>query len=143
MSNPSLASVSRPFGGPLAAVLAIDGLSCAATGVLLLAAGGPIAALISPTPEVFGIGVAAVCRGIGLFLIAFAALALAAARLKRTGLVWEVIVLNVLWVVGSVLLVEFAWDGLTVIGRIAIIAVALWVALLVALQGASLRRARA
>ena len=139
----SLASISRPLGGPLGAVLTVDALSCAATGALLVVLGGPIAGLISPAPELFGVAVATVCRGVGLFLIAFAALAYAAARSRRAGLVWEVIGLNVLWVVGSVLLVEFAWDGLTLIGRIAILAVALWVALLVALQGVGLKRLQA
>jgi hypothetical protein len=138
-----LASVTRSLGGPLGALLTVDGISCAATGALLLAAGGPIAGLISPAPELFGYTVASVCHGVGVFLVAFAGLALVAARTKRTGLVWEVMALNVLWVIGSVLLVELAWDGLTLVGRLAIIAVALWVAMLVALQGVSLKRAQA
>jgi hypothetical protein len=137
----SIASITRALGGPLGATLTVDALSCAATGVLLVAAGDPIAALLSPAPELFGFTMATICRGVGLFLIAFAGLAFAAARFRHAGLVWEVIVLNVLWVIGSVVLVEFAWDGLTLLGRIAILVVALWVALLVLLQGAGLRRA--
>jgi hypothetical protein len=137
----SLDTMTRSLGGPLSAILAVDGISCAATGGLLLVLGGPIAALISPVPEVFGYAAASVVRGVGVFLLAFAGLALLAARTRHTGLVWEVIVLNVAWVIASVVLVELAWDGLTLIGRIAILAVALWVAALVALQGVSLRRA--
>jgi hypothetical protein len=137
------ASVTRSLGGPLGALLTVDGISCAATGGLLLVLGGPIAGLISPVPDVFGYAAATVVRGVGVFLLAFAGLALLAARTRHTGLVWEVIALNVLWVVGSVLLVELAWDGLTLIGRIAILTVALWVGMLVALQGVSLRRAQA
>jgi len=139
----SLASIGRPLGGPLAAVLAIDGISCAATGALLLALAGPVADLIAPAPVLFDYPVAAVCRGVGMFLLAFAGLALVAARTRRAGLVIEVIALNALWAVGSVVLVEFAWDGLTLLGRLAILAIALWVALLAVLQGIGLRRLRA
>lgn len=125
--------------------LTLDAITSGASGLLLLVAGGPIAALLSPASELFGIGLPMLCRSVGLFLLAFAGLALVAARSApaRTGLVWEVFALNVAWVIGSILLVELAWDGLTLLGRLAIVAVALVVAVFALLQGVGLKRARA
>ena len=130
---------------PLGLTLTLDAITSAASGVLLLVAGGPIAALASPATDLFGIALPTICRAVGLFLLAFAALALIAARGApiRRGLVWEVFALNVAWVIGSVILVELAWDGLTLLGRLAIIAVAAVVAVFALLQGVGLKRARA
>ena len=130
---------------PLALTLKLDALTSAASGLLLLVAGGPIAELASPASELFGFALPTVCRAVGLFLLAFAALTLVAARGVpiRRGLVWEVFALNVAWVIGSAILVELAWDGLTLLGRLAIIAVALVVAVFALLQGVGLKRARA
>ena len=61
----------------------------------------------------------------------------------RAGLVWEVLAINVAWVIGSAVLVELAWDGLTLLGRLAIVAVALMVAVFALLQGIGLRRVQA
>jgi hypothetical protein len=130
---------------PLSLTLTLDAITSGASGLLLLVAGGPIATLLSPASELFGFALPTVCRAVGLFLLVFAGLALAAARAApaRTGLVWEVLVLNIAWVLGSVLLVELAWDGLTLLGRLAIIAVALVVAVFALLQGVGLKRAQA
>lgn len=129
----------------LSLTLTLDAITSAASGLLLLVAGGPIATLISPASELFGVGLPTVCRAVGLFLLVFAGLALVASRSvpARTGLVWEVFALNVAWVIGSVVLVELAWDGLTLLGRLAIVAVALVVAAFALLQGVGLKRARA
>lgn len=130
---------------PLSLTLTLDAVTSAASGLLLLLAGGPIAALLSPETELLGFALPTVCRAAGLFLLLFAGLALAAARAApaRTGLAWEVLGLNLAWVVGSALLVVQAWDGLTLLGRLAILAVALVVAVFALLQGVGLKRARA
>jgi hypothetical protein len=129
----------------LSLTLALDAATSGVSGLLLLTAAGPIAALLSPAGELFGLALPTLCRAVGLFLLAFAGLALVAARSKpvRAGLVWEVLAINVAWVIGSAVLVELAWDGLTLLGRLAIVAVALMVAVFALLQGIGLRRVQA
>src|SRR5262245_30600466 len=92
----------------LRTVLAVDAVTCSATGVLLTATADVLA-------EPLGLP-AALLKGAGLSLFPFAAFL--AYLTRRSELspapVWFVIALNVLWVLDSALL--FAWTAPTALG---------------------------
>jgi hypothetical protein len=115
-------------------VLLINALSSGATGILLIAIADTAAAIFeAPYPGVF--------RGVGLFLLAFALLVFLVFRsttVTKKG-VLLVTVLDILWVIVSVLFVIFDGNVISVIGNILIIAVALWVAAMAFFQSRGIK----
>ncbi|MEO6287558.1 MAG: hypothetical protein ABIN80_23435 [Dyadobacter sp.] len=79
---------------------------------------------------------------VGLFLLVFATLVFSVSRRNplNANLVRLVIVLDVLWVVGSFAIVLFQPFAISVVGYVAIGAVALWVAAMAYLQSAGLKQ---
>jgi hypothetical protein len=113
--------------------LQLDGVASGATGLLLLAAAGPFAALAGlPGPGI--------PRAVGGVLVMYAAALLwnAGRATVSRGQAVAAVVLNALWVLGSVVLIV---DGpLTLIGNLAVAAVALAVLLFGTLEAVGLRR---
>lgn len=114
-------------------------LDAAATGALAVV-------LLAAAPFVDGlVGIATpLLYGFGALLLAYAlVLELAVARQPRPALVWEVILLNVLWVAASVAVVLTDALTLTTFGTVVVLAQAAAVAVLADLQYLALRRAGA
>ena len=116
--------------------LQLDGVASGLCGLLLLLAAGPFSTLAGlPGPGV--------ARAVGAGLLVFAAALLwnAARAHVSAGQALVTVVLNVAWILGSTLLIA---DGpLTVLGNVAVGAVALAVVLFVVLEIVGLRRLRA
>ena len=117
--------------------LLIDATASGATG-FLLAAG---AAQLEP---VLGLPVA-LMRGVGIFLIPFAAFLawLAPRALEWRGLVWTIVIGNVMWVLASVLLLESGWVAPTTLGTTFVAAQAVAVAVFAYLEYRVVARTRA
>ncbi|RAI56970.1 hypothetical protein [Roseicella frigidaeris] len=118
----------------LRAVLWADAASCAAMGLLL-------AALATPLARWFGLP-AAMLLQVGIVLLGFALLVggLAWRRASPHLLVWAVILGNALWALDSLLLLVSGWVAPTLPGGLFVVAQALVVAVLAALEHAGLRR---
>ena len=116
-------------------VLLINALSSGATGLLLLAAPDALS-------QLFDVSGHAPFWVTGLFLVVFAALVYYASSRKTLGrsLVKVIIYLDLLWVLGSVLLVWLQGTTISWWGNGLILGVALWVAAMAYLQQAGLRR---
>jgi len=113
--------------------LQLDGVASGATGLVLLAAAGPFAALAGlPGPGI--------ARAVGGVLVLYAAALLwnaGRARVSR-GQALAAVVLNAVWVLGSAVLIV---DGsLTLLGNAAVAVVALAVLLFAMLEAVGLRR---
>lgn len=129
-------AVTRDGGRLLRFALRLDAAASAGLGVLALAA-APVLDDLLGTP-------AAVLRGTGAFLVAYAlALVVLATRptIPRPG-AWTVVVGNAVWVLGSVGAVVLGRDQLTGLGVGVVLAQAAAVALFAELQWSGLRRAR-
>jgi hypothetical protein len=115
--------------------LRLDGVASGATGLLLLATAGPFAALAGlPGPGI--------ARTVGGALVIYAAALFwnAGRATVNRGQALAAVVLNVLWVLGSAVLIV---DGpLTLLGNLAVAAVAAAVLLFAVLQTVGLRRLR-
>jgi hypothetical protein len=113
--------------------LQLDGIASGLCGALLLLTAGPISALIGlPNPGL--------ARAVGAGLLVFAAALLwnAARPSISRGEAVGTVVLNVAWVLGSALVVV---DGpLTLVGNLAVVAVAAAVVLFTVLEIVGLRR---
>jgi hypothetical protein len=114
-------------------VLFLNGISSGATGALLAVFAGTFASwfgVTTPTPFV----------AVGFFLVAFAALVVAAALLQPSapGLVRLIIVLDIAWVLVSILVVVL--QPFALIGNLLILGVAAWVAAMAGLQRRGLRQ---
>ncbi|MBT1711496.1 hypothetical protein KK062_24855 [Fulvivirgaceae bacterium PWU5] len=110
-------------------VLFLNGISSGATGALLAVFAGTFASwfgVTTPTPFV----------EVGLFLVAFAALVIVAAlrQPQAPGLVRLIIVLDVSWVLVSILVVVLQPVALSLVGNLLILGVAAWVAAMAGLQ---------
>jgi hypothetical protein len=117
-------------------VLALDAVSSAAMGALLLLALTPLTGLLGlPRPLLLWAG---------LSLLPFAALVgwLATRELPPRAGVWAVIILNAFWAVDSLLLLLAGWIEPTFLGAAFVVFQALFVGLLGALEIAELRRLR-
>ena len=115
--------------------LQLDGIASGLTGVLLLLGAGPISALI-------GLSEPTLPRVIGALLAVYAAALLwnaARARVSR-GETVAAVVLNAGWVLGSIAVIEFG--PLTMLGNVAVAAVALAVLAFAILEILGLRRLR-
>lgn len=117
--------------------LTADAIATAATGALL-AVGGALLADLTGLP-------AAATLPLGLFLIAFAALVGWVGMQRETprGAAMLIIIVNSAWVVASVIVVLAGSFPLTLLGVAFVLAQAIAVAALVALQWVGLGRARA
>lgn len=116
-------------------VLFLNGISSGATGALLAMFAGMFASwfgVITPIPFV----------EIGLFLVAFAALVIVAALRQplAPGLVRLILVLDVSWVLISILVVVLQPFALSLVGNLLILGVAAWVAAMAGLQWHGLRQ---
>ena len=116
-------------------VLLVNGLSSGATGVLLVVMGQFAAGL-------FGVSQPYAFWGTGIFLIAFAILVCMEGfqSTPRPSRVRLISTLDILWVIGSVVIVLFQMFNLTLLGYILIAGVAAWVALMAFLQISGLRK---
>ena len=117
-------------------VLALDAISSAAMGVLLLLALTPLTGLLGlPRPLLLWAG---------LSLLPFAALVgwLATRELPPRAAVWAVVVLNAFWAVDSLLLLLAGWVEPTLLGAVFVVFQALVVGLFAVLQLTGLRRIR-
>jgi hypothetical protein len=116
--------------------LQLDGVASGLTGLLLLVAAGPISTLI-------GVSAPVVARIVGAGLVAFAAALVWNARRATVarGEVVLTVALNVAWVVGSAVLI--ALGPLTLLGDLAVAAVAAAVFGFTVLEVVGLRRLQA
>jgi hypothetical protein len=116
-------------------VLLINATSSGATGALLMLFPAPIAHL-------FGVEATMPFVAVGLFLLVFA-MAVGyegMQKIPRANRVQGIIILDVSWVVGSVVAVGLLFSTLSLLGNLAILAVAGWVAGMAFLQARGLRR---
>jgi hypothetical protein len=115
--------------------LQLDGVASGLCGLLLLAAAGPVSALM-------GLAGPGIARIVGALLVLYAAALLwngARATVSRAG-VLAAVGLNALWVVGSAVVIL---DGpLTALGNLAVAAVAVAVLLFAVLEAVGLARLR-
>jgi hypothetical protein len=116
--------------------LQLDGVASGLTGLLLLVAAGPISTLI-------GVSAPVVARIVGAGLVAFAAALVWNARRATVarGEVVLTVALNVTWVVGSAVLIVLG--PLTLLGNLAVAAVAAAVLGFTVLEVVGLRRLQA
>ena len=121
----------------LARILALDAVTSAAAGLLLLLGAGH-------TAELLGLPVT-LQRTAGAILLVFAAFVASVARQDRPAkaAILAVIVVNVLWVAESVLLLVLGLVPATGLGIAFVLAQAAAVAVLAELQVVGLRRSRA
>ncbi len=114
-------------------VLLLNGISSGVTGIGLVVFAPSIASIT-------GLNSSLVWYTVGVFLIAFALFVLSAAMRPLPGhkSVRIITTLDVSWVIGSLIVVMSPIE-FTIIGRIAIIMVALWVALMALLQYRGMR----
>jgi len=114
---------------PLRTTLYINGISSGITGIALMLFAEPVSRLFEVStvqPFVYT----------GLFLVVFAGFVLLTARKKTivASSVKLITTLDTIWVIASIALVAMDGSYMSVIGNIAIIAVAVWVALMAILQ---------
>lgn len=109
--------------------LIINALSSGATGLGLVAFSSTVA-------QLFGVEQRSPFMSAGIFLVLFAigVLMVSAGKPINDKAVKVIIALDVLWVIGSLILIAMAGSTISMIGLVAIIAVALWVAGMVILQ---------
>lgn len=113
----------------LKTVLLINAISSAAAGLLLILLATPLAVL-------FGIADTLFFTGTGIFLLVFSSFVgyVATRPQLSAGLVKLITLLDLSWVLGSIVLVIEYRSMLTLIGSILIITVAAWVGLMALLQ---------
>jgi hypothetical protein len=114
-------------------VLRINAISSAATGMGMIVFASTVASVI-------GVNDPVICYAVGIFLSVFGIFVFAEAIRQpiNSSRVRIITTLDVSWVVGS-LVVLLSPVEFTIIGRIAIIMVALWVAMMAFLQYRGLR----
>ncbi len=115
-------------------VLFADAGTCLATGMLMMVDAEALAQL-SGLPT-------GLLRYAGLSLVPFAAFLvyLATRKTFRQSMVWAVILLNVLWTADSILLLLTGWIAPTELGYTLVVAQAVGVAVLAALEYVGLRK---
>lgn len=115
-------------------VLWVDAAACAASGLLQLAGGAPLAGLLGLPKNLLG--------ATGLFLLGYAVLVVLVARcpvLPRT-MVWLLVAGNLLWAVDCAMLLASGWVAPTRLGTAYVVVQALTVLVLAELQWFGLRR---
>lgn len=115
-------------------VLLLNGVSSGATALLLILFPSAIA-------NIFGITSTLPFIGVGVFLLVFAGLVLYESRQQplRAGMVKFIIVLDILWVIDSLVIIALQLFGLSFLGYLLIGGVALWVAAMAFLQQKGLK----
>ncbi|WP_369137566.1 hypothetical protein [Modestobacter versicolor] len=128
-----MTTVTRPpVTAAPARLLQLDGALCAALGLLAATAAGPVA-------ELLGTGATGVVRGVGVALVGYAVVLVAASRTRRARSVLRVAALgNVGWEVASLAVAAFADLGTT--GRVLVAAQGLVVGALAVVQLRAFRR---
>ncbi|MFD2676386.1 hypothetical protein [Camelimonas lactis] len=115
-------------------LLVLDAVTCLGAGALMAIGGGHLASLLAlPEP---------LLRYAGVFLIVFGGavgLLARSARVPRAA-VLAVVVCNALWAIESVAIIAAGWVTPNAFGVAFVLAQAVWVAALAALQYACLRR---
>jgi len=126
---------TRDDGGFLRLALRLDAAASGALGVVALAAAPAMSDLLGPG--------AGALRGIGAFLVAYAAglVLLAGLRTIPRPAAWTVVVGNLVWAVGTAVL-AFAVHELTTTGTAVVLAQAVAVVAFAELQWVGLRRTR-
>lgn len=133
----------------LTTTLKADSGVCALSGIVLLLASQPIAALIAPNaPALFGLTLPNLLEilGFGLITVAIAVYLVASRRSINHTAVWLIIGLEAVWIVDSVILLFWANDVLTLLGKELIIdgAIAVLIFMLLEIRGLNtLRRSQA
>jgi hypothetical protein len=138
MTTPSLARAATP--GPaverdastlLRRALQVDAAASAASAVLFLAGGAPLAERLGAPMSL---------APVAWFLVAWAAALawLSTRRVIRPGAAWMVVALNALWVVGSV--IELAAGLFSPLGKVVFGVMALFVAVIADVQFLGIRR---
>jgi hypothetical protein len=119
-------------------VLQINALSSGVTGAALVIFGDTIA-------KVFGVSETQAFWGVGISLVAFAVLVFKESKHEhvRQNYVKFIIALDLLWIVASLIIVVLQLFGISMIGHVAITAVASWVGLMAYLQMTELRKVSA
>lgn len=107
-------------------VLLLNAVTSAFTGLLLVMFSGFIS-------ELFTVDASSVFTSVGIFLIAYGGYVVYTA-LKAIGQTQIVIVLDILWVVGSAMVLLFYGSQISMMGNVLIAGVALWVGLMAFLQ---------
>lgn len=137
-------SVSKNRDGLLRLALKLDAAATGALGILVLLAAGTVLGDQRPFVLLLGTPLALLVP-VGLFLVAYAAFVWgvgARRRINRTG-VWVVVVVNLLWVLGSVALAVAGWLSLTALGVAFVLVQGAAVALFAVLQFLGLHRTQA
>ena len=113
--------------------LLLDGIASGLTGLLLLVGARPVSALI-------GLSIPGLARAVGALLVVYAAALLWNAGRTRVSRAETraAVALNAVWVIGSVALIELG--VFTVLGSVAVAAVALAVLAFAVLEIVGLRR---
>ncbi|ELR71163.1 hypothetical protein C900_02967 [Fulvivirga imtechensis AK7] len=110
-------------------------MSSGATGLLMVFFSTQLA-------EWFGVSESSGFAGVGIFLVAFAILVFAEARSHphRKGRLRLIIVMDIMWVIGSIIILLFQPFSFTSIGNVLTAGVALWVAGMAYFQFAGLKQ---
>ena len=127
MTDMTTTSLPRPL---LGAALKLDAVVTGANGAAYLIAAGPLGDLLGLSP--------ALLRGVGAFLLAFAAVVWLAER-SRTA-VLTVVAANVAWAAGSIAAAIAGWGTPETVGTVWIVLQAVVVAGFAELQLTGLRR---
>lgn len=119
----------------LKTVLQVNAISCGVTGIGLVIFSKTIASL-------FGIAQNGPFIAIGIFLVLFSAYVLSVGFSKQinTVKVKTVIIADVTWVIASIIATVVLFNTISVIGIVAIEAVAVWVAMMAYLQNSGLKK---
>jgi len=122
----------------LQTILTVNSVSSGATGLLLVALAGPIA-------QLFGVATTGIFVEAGIFLLAFAGFVFYESRRNpiRPDRIRLIVTLDCVWVIASLVIVLLPAIELSGIGRVIIVAVALWVALMAYLQATNLKNVTA
>ena len=117
----------------LRAALAIDAVVTAGNGLAYLIAAGPLGELLGISPDLL--------RGVGAFLVAFAAVVALTARPVRPlrAPAVAIVAVNALWALDSLVAAAAGWGSPTVAGTVWIALQGMVVGALAGLQGRALR----
>jgi hypothetical protein len=110
-------------------VLRINALSSGVTGLGLISLSGVVA-------NIFGVSETTPFLAVGIFLVAFALMVYLVSRtsMHNMNAVWIIIILDVAWVIASLIVVLFQLFDLSSLGYLMITGVGLWVAAMAYLQ---------
>lgn len=111
---PSTAAPSIPSRGLLRPALVTDAVASGANGVAYLVAAGPLSDLLGLSEPLL--------RGLGVFMLVYAAVVVLVARAPRRGTVLFLVVGNAVWAIDSLVFAASGWLDPTTTGTV-------WIAL--------------